>query len=169
MVEIYDDFLPKADFNALRDILVGPQFPWYFQQYVSAPTEESVPDLNVFYFSHTFYGYNIPRSNYYSILEPLIEKINPLALCRVKGNLNTRTEKIVQYDFHTDYVVKTAPVKTAVFYINTNNGATLFENGEKVTSQENRLVVFDSQLRHAGTTCTDQQNRILLNLNFIRW
>ena len=168
-MKIYDNFLPESDFNTLQSILMGPEFPWYYQQYVNAPTENSIPDLNVFYFSHTFYGYNLPKSNYYPILEPLLNHLNPLAILRLKANLNTRTEKVVQYDFHTDYVVKSAPVKTAVFYINTNNGATIFEDGQKATSQENRLVTFDHNMKHAGTTCTDQQSRILLNLNYIEW
>lgn len=168
-IKIYDNFLPEQEFKTLQGILSGPELPWYYQQYVNAPDENSTPDLNVFYFSHTFYGYNIPKSNYYPILEPLLNKLNPLAILRLKANLNTRTEKIIQYEFHTDYVVKTAPVKTAVFYINTNNGATLFETGEKVTSEENRLVTFDSYMKHAGTTCTDKQARILMNLNYIEW
>jgi hypothetical protein len=169
MLKTYDDFLPEREFKALQDILTGPEFPWSYQQYVTAPSENSVPKLNVFFFTHTFYANNLPRSNYYQILEPLIQKISPLAVCRLKANLNTRTEEIVQYDFHTDYTVRTAPMKTAVFYMNTNNGSTIFESGEKVTSQENRLVVFDSYMKHAGTTCTDQQARVLVNLNFIDW
>ena len=168
-VKIYDNFLPEADFITLQNILTGPEFPWFHQQYIEKPDENSIPDLNRFYFTHLLYGNNSPRSNYFSILDSLVKHISPLALCRVMANLNTKTDKIIQHKFHIDFDVKTAPVKTAVFYINTNNGATVFETGEKVTSQENRLVVFDSYMKHAGTTCTDQQTRILINLNFIEW
>ena len=56
--------------------------------------------------------------------------------------------------------------KTAIFYVNSNNGYTVFENGLKVDSQENRLVVFNSDLLHAGTTCTDQKIRCVINFNF---
>ena len=169
-VKIYDNFLPEADFITLQNILTGPEFPWFYQQYIDKePDENSIPDLNRFYFSHLLYGNNSPRSNYFPILDSLVKTISPLALCRIKANLNTRTDKIIQYGYHIDFDVKSAPVKTAVYYINTNNGATVFETGEKVTSQENRLVIFDSHMKHAGTSCTDEQARILINLNYIEW
>ena len=56
--------------------------------------------------------------------------------------------------------------RTGVFYLNTNNGYTYFEGGERVTSVENRLVVFPSSKRHAGTTNTDADFRCVINLNW---
>ena len=58
--------------------------------------------------------------------------------------------------------------KTAIFYINSNNGFTLFESdNQKVESIENRLVIFDSFERHSGTNCTDEKYRAVINFNFI--
>ena len=54
----------------------------------------------------------------------------------------------------------------AIYYFNTNNGYTLFENGDKVESIRNRLIMFKSNLRHTGTTCTDKPNRYVLNINY---
>jgi hypothetical protein len=55
-----------------------------------------------------------------------------------------------------------------VLYINSNNGFTIFEkDGEKINSVANRMVIFSADDRHSGTTCTDQQFRVVLNLNFI--
>ncbi len=56
---------------------------------------------------------------------------------------------------------------TAIFYMNTNNGYTYFEDGTKVESVENRLVVFPSYFSHAGATCTDEQRRVVININYI--
>ena len=56
--------------------------------------------------------------------------------------------------------------KTAVLYLNTNNGYTKFKTGEQVESVENRLVLFDGNVQHAGTTCTDKRYRAVFNLNF---
>ena len=53
-----------------------------------------------------------------------------------------------------------------VFYVNTNNGYTEFENGEKVKSIENRAVIFDNNIKHFGTTSTDTKRRMVLNLAF---
>ena len=44
---------------------------------------------------------------------------------------------------------------------------TLFEDGTKVQSKENRVVIFDSQMRHAGIPCTDEKRRVVINFNFI--
>ena len=52
----------------------------------------------------------------------------------------------------------------SIFYINTNNGYTYFETGEKIKSVENRLITFDNKLKHYGTTSTNTQTRIVLNL-----
>ena len=55
---------------------------------------------------------------------------------------------------------------TAIYYLNTNNGFTKFENGDKVNSVANRMVIFDSNLKHTGTSCTDAHARMLINFNY---
>ena len=55
---------------------------------------------------------------------------------------------------------------TSVFYFNTNDGYTEFENGEKVHDVENRLITFPSPYYHTGNSCTNNSYRIVLNLNY---
>ena len=50
--------------------------------------------------------------------------------------------------------------------MNTCNGWTEFEKGGKVKSVENRIVIFDSNLKHQGVTCTNEQRRVLINFNY---
>ena len=57
---------------------------------------------------------------------------------------------------------------TSIFYLNTNNGWTQFKKGGKVKCVENRLVTFDSNLEHAGVTCTDQKRKVVINFNYER-
>jgi hypothetical protein len=97
-------------------------------------------------------------------LKPIINLLNPLALIRVKANLLTKTNEIIKHGFHVDQDFKCT---TAIFYVNTNNGYTEFESGEKVYSEENKLVIFDTFLKHSGTTCTDTNERIVINFNFV--
>ena len=52
----------------------------------------------------------------------------------------------------------------AIFYVNSNDGFTEFETGEKIKSMENRLLMFDNKLKHFGTTSTNSKTRIVLNL-----
>ena len=87
-------------------------------------------------------------------------------------NLQPRTDKIVEGLFHADMSgemsIETMKTwTTSVFYINSNNGYTELESGEKIESIENRMVEFQSTLKHRGTTCTDEQTRVVINFNFL--
>ena len=44
---------------------------------------------------------------------------------------------------------------------------TIFEKGQEIESRENRLILFDGRLKHAGTTSTDSKRRILINFNYL--
>ena len=82
----------------------------------------------------------------------------------------TRTPTIVQNTFHTDFGVvnkEKGNVFTSIFYINDNNGHTLFEDGTKVESVANRLITFPTDVSHTGTSCTDEKIRVVINFNYI--
>ena len=87
---------------------------------------------------------------------------------RAKFNLLQRTDTIIEHGFHTDIQNPSEEIKTAIFYLNTNNGYTKFKNGDIFESKENTLIMFDSQLEHCGTTCTDKKYRAVFNLNFFK-
>ena len=42
----------------------------------------------------------------------------------------------------------------------------MFKNGKVIDSVENRFIMFNSQLEHTGTTCTNQKRRIVINFNY---
>ena len=56
-----------------------------------------------------------------------------------------------------------------LFSLNDNDGYTIFEDGTKVESVANRLVTFPSQTKHAGTTCSDQVSRVVINFNYHKY
>lgn len=119
------------------------------------------------HFSEDFFG-SQPKSD----IDPfmgLLNKLKPLAVLRIKVNLQLITHEIIESSYHIDYPIIPDNVKmlTCVYYLNTNNGYTRFENGPKVDSVANRMVIFDHKRRHAGSTCTDQRNRLVVNINFI--
>jgi hypothetical protein len=160
-VKIQDNFLPKEIFNSIKNTMIGVDFDWY---YSNAITDEKL-DRKEFQFVHMFYHCGKPRQSFV-VIEPLIQKIMPFSLVRAKANLLTVTNEIVTYDFHKDFLRDN--LTTAVFYINTCNGYTLFKDGTKVQSVENRLVSFDSGLEHTGTSCTDENIRVVINLNYFQ-
>ena len=81
-------------------------------------------------------------------------------------NLSPRTFFHRKGGMHIDLTGQSSPQKTAIFYVNTNNGWTEFKKGGKVKSVANRIVIFDSNLEHQGVTCTDKKRRVVINFNY---
>ena len=161
---VIDEFIRKETFPQVQDIYINDKdFYWSWSNVVD---DNSCDEIDNHQFFHMFYYEHSPVSKYWSYILPILRKLDAKAIYSVKANCNVRTENIVRHGFHVD-VPTNYDSKTAILYINTNNGYTEFENGERVESVANRLVVFDSELKHTGTTCTDQQRRVVLNLNYI--
>ena len=163
MIKIIDNFLPASEFEVIENTLMGKSiFPWYYKDaVVDAERHEEH-----FQFTHYFYRDFSWTSPFSEILLPCVQSINCYALLRIKANLLLKTENHIEHGFHVDYDGIKAPFKTAILYVNTNNGYTLFEDGTKVKSEANRLVAFDGSLMHTGATCTDEKTRVVINFNF---
>ena len=161
--KILDDFLPQQDFELLKQELVdGNDFPWFYYPSITTPDAEE----ENFQFVHNLFVTNSGiNSQHFFLVEPFLKKLNPDILLRVKANLGTKTPLHIEGGWHSDF--GNFQCRTGVFYLNTNNGYTLFEDGTKVESVENRFVHFDSRLRHTGVSQTDTKVRVLINFNFI--
>ena len=160
-IKVIDNFLDEKDFGRIKSMLNGSLFPWYY-----SPTVVAQNNDNQFQFCHMFYQNCKETSDFINVLNPVLYKLNPTALIRIKANLLLKTIDPVIHDYHADFDWK-HKWWSAIFFINTNNGKTLFKNIDKeIISKENRIVIFDGRLEHTGTTCTDQRNRILINFNY---
>ena len=157
-VDVVDNFLKKEDYTNLRQMLESDKFPWYFYLHTAHKTN----DIFNYQFIHLFYRDDVPNSDYFDILKPLIKQINPISLIRVKANLNPISHKLVKFDKHIDQPIK---CKVAIYYINDNNGYTVVGK-EKIKSKSNRIVFFDSNVEHYGTNSTNCKNRTLINFNY---
>jgi hypothetical protein len=162
-VEIFDDYLNEEEFNKIKSIFIdNEKFPWHYTPGIAYPNE--VKKVDKFQFFNLMYRNDIGvKSDWYADLMPLLNKINPKEILRVKANLGTRTSTHIEGGMHTDSKMKHT---TAIFYLNTNNGYTKFEDGAIVDSIANRLVVFDSSFLHSGFSQTDTNIRVVLNLNY---
>ena len=79
-----------------------------------------------------------------------------------------RKEKIIEHGMHIDVPPAPDNALTSILYMNTNNGYTKFETGEKVDSIENRLVTFPNNLKHTGSTNNcDAPYRCVMNIDWI--
>jgi hypothetical protein len=153
------NFLEKKDFEKIHKFfMTESEFPWYKSEVLNG-----IDDIQ---FTHRFYDNFQPLSPLMNVLTPLIDRINPKALIRIKANLLTRTEKKIIHGFHTDFP-NVLDCTTAIYYVNTNNGETIFKNGEKIVSEENKFISFSSGLEHSGTTNTcSNKCRIVINFNY---
>ena len=157
---VKDNFLSEKEFKELQDLMLSQAFPWYYNDGVNEPSEE-----NLFQFTHMFFGGCFSwSSNYEMIVKLFKEKLDVKCFIRIKANLTTITQKPVEQGFHTDLNDNT----TAIFYLNTNNGYTEFENGKIVNCVANRLVEFDSNIKHQPITSTDSKRRVVINFNYYK-
>ena len=158
MVKIMDDYLIGEEYNNLKASLESDLFPWYYNNQIV----EEKNKLFYYQFVHIFYKDNNINSNSFNIVEPLIKKLKPYSLIRVKANLNPITQELIKSENHTDQKFK---CKVAIYYVNNNNGYTMIEN-KKVESKGNRMVLFNSDKKHYGTNSTNCNNRMVINFNY---
>jgi hypothetical protein len=157
---VIDNFLNQDDFNLLKQTMMDDNFDWYWRDGATEGDGEHQ-------FVHLFYvnGMIATSPEKFSILFPLLNTIKAQAVIRIKANLNHVTTNCHVNSSHVDTTIPGS--LTAIFYINTNNGHTYLKNDVNIENIENRLLVFPSNLPHGGTTCTDKDRRVLINLNYI--
>ena len=158
---IKDDFLNQADYENIKNIILGNEFPWYFQHEV-ANLDTCLPDQ--FFWGHIFFKHNQGiTSAFYKILDPILKKLNFKALIRIKANLYSNQGKIVEHEDHSDFPFAH---KGALFSLNTCNGSTILKNNTKISSIANRMLLFDPSIPHRSSTCTDEKTRVNININY---
>ncbi len=172
-IHLYDDALLEEQFSDFKDKILSPYFPWYFYPYVSYDDE----DLSVSpgQFVHDTYKNTEQLTPYFQdpIKKTLLSNINWKQLYSVRFRLHLKLPEPFFSDFHTDLGAvmdeeSCALWTTAIFYINTNNGYTEFEDGTIVNCVENRLVTFPANIKHRGVSQTDEQTKVVLNMNFLK-
>ena len=158
MIEVIDNFLPEEEFKSIQSLLLGEQFYWFYQE------GRTSSDDGLYLMVHMFYQPGVGNnSRHIHIWNTFMNKVEAKKCVRIKANLTFKTPTIEVGEYHTDY----DDIKTAVFYINTNNGYTEFESGVRVSSVANRVCIFDSNLKHRGTTHTEPEpQRIVVNFNY---
>ena len=169
MINIFDNFLPEEDYEGIRafynsemdDGTLEGSCMWLYSDGCTLKGDGH------FHFTSLVFAANyilVPKA--FHLLQPLIDKAGMTSIARIKTNCMLQTPELMVFKegFHTDYP---KDLMTGIYYINTNDGGTLFEeSGQLVNSVANRMVVFDSQLRHVGMTCTNQKRRIVVNFNY---
>lgn len=161
-VKIIDNFLELSIFEELQNTFCGPYIPWYYNKGINKPTIQEDLNLNDYQFTHKMFENNIIYTELFPLIQPILNKLEVKSLIRIKANLSTKTEIKQVYGLHKDTDFECT---TAIFYMNTNNGYTILGD-EKIEAVENRLVKFNSQIPHTGSSASDTQIRVVLNFNY---
>ena len=157
------NFLEPDEFYKIRNNILGENFPWFLSNGVAIPMDGH------HMFSHVAYVDNKVNSDFYNFCVPIIEKLDAFSLVRIKANFHWQTKEIVEHGYHNDFLdlKDNTNLHTAVYYINTNNGYTKFKStGKKFYSEANKMIVFNANEKHTGSSCTDKNYRIVINFNY---
>ena len=162
-IEVIDNFLEHGLFKKIFNKLINS--PWSYSDLIISPDKRICDELDNHQMCNMIYSDDEPKSDMFDLMKAIMmnEKFNCKSIIKIKANLSFRTTEKIIHGYHVDLPYE---CKTAIYYLNTNDGCTMFEDGREVGSVENRLVIFNSQLAHTGTTCTDQKIRSVINFNY---
>tara|TARA_Y200000002_G_C22303885_1_gene505680 strand:+ start:23 stop:544 length:522 start_codon:yes stop_codon:yes gene_type:complete len=158
---IVDDFLPEEDYKKILEVINDQGFDWHLADKITL--EQKDKDI-FFYLCHVFYNQtSLHQSKYFELMFPLLKKIDPKALIRVKCNLYLNQGLgVKEHAEHTDYPFKH---KGALYSLNTCDGYTKIGE-EKIPSVANRIIFFDPSVPHCSTSCSDSKTRMNININY---
>ncbi len=161
---VIDNFLPQEKFQIIQSAVMDEKpetaIGWVYTPAVAH--ENEVENYKYFYLIYNVYYHTI-LSSFYEKLIPVLNELYFKSLIRIKCNLYPNSEKIHEHKEHvdTDY-----PHKAAIFSINTCNGYTKLEDGTKIDSVANRMLLFDASKPHCSTTTSDTTARFNINFNY---
>lgn len=165
-----NNFLPEDLFQNLQSLLLNGNehqvMPWFYTFGLSG-----YDDTEGFVFRNDiFLDGDIQDMNLFrEIAIPIISRIPMQHLYRIKINCHPRqtlrhSENYPCSTFHTDRKIEH---NVGILSINTCNGYTELEDGTKLESIENSLVIFNGNIKHRSVGQTDENIRVNINLNFI--
>ena len=174
-MQVIDNAVDQEYFDHLKKS-VQHCICWTFQEQVA--TSKDDPDDEQFYFVKSLYHNLKVDDDFYYNLQPLFEALEIKAIIRCRIIMYVNQGKFIKHTPHTDY---DSSHNAALLYMNTNNGYTgmvnddwvrgdtsdsIFSDGNKVESVENRILLHDGSIPHYSTTCTDTRKRIVLAVNY---
>jgi hypothetical protein len=157
---IKENFLEKEFFNDFKKILFSDDFNWFFRNNLT------IFDKTHYWFNHCFFNnFTVFSPVFDSFIKPILLKLNAKALIEARANCNVKNNVVYQSGWHVD---KPFECTTAVLYMNTCNGYTLIDKDKKIkiNSEENKILIFNSQIEHAVVSQTDVDRRIIINFNY---
>ena len=158
-MEVIPNFIEdKSIQDSIKNLLFGSSFDYYY-------LPNTVDGAEDYFFSHILYDAKIEQysSHFQSILMPLLGRLKFNYLMRAKVNCYPKRNENNKGNFHLD---AHEPHMVGLYSVNSNNGHTLFEDGTKIESGENQMVIFDGSMKHCSVVQSDTNIRVNVNINF---
>ena len=154
---VKENFIEDLDlFKDMKNTILD--IPYFYKQSIG-----NWSDTEDFNFMHMLYENNEQKSmQFNALLMPLLSRLTFNYLLRAKVNFYTKKSKFIKTAFHVD---SEEPHQVALYSLNTNNGYTEFEDGTKIPSVENQMIIFDGALKHCSASPTDTNIRVNININ----
>jgi hypothetical protein len=184
-IQVIDNFIPTKYQDQIEDILLGFDFPWYYNKntsYLDAEANQKwiandprLKDTDAFI--HNFVKNGV-ASTFFDHIRPILDNLKVKNIFRVRGVLVPKDPSFGNF-INIPHVDILDPHLTAIYYANDCDGDTvIFEeqwNGkyeygqktikEKISPKKGRLVLFNGLHYHTGSVPTTN-NRLLININF---
>tara|TARA_R100001443_G_scaffold62462_2_gene72396 strand:+ start:313 stop:816 length:504 start_codon:yes stop_codon:yes gene_type:complete len=163
-IQVIENFLSKIFFEDLKTLVLESEFAWFKRKTMVKNTTN-----NLGYFTHSFYNdHKINCNTYFKFILPILNNLNAKAIIEVRANLQPSVffNKNGKTNFHID---NNYNCKTAILYLNTNDGGTEFKFKDKIKfiqSEENKIIVFNSNIEHRAVTSKNCDFRYLINFNY---
>lgn len=171
-VNVIDSIVPLDLQEEMLVMHTDNHFPWYFQSQTSFHSfVDDGKTLDCFQLCHGSCYDNKKLSNVFDytkkILDCTMYRDRPIS--RIKSNLTTNISNYnntLHQPIHVDSDNKN--FVSMLYYVNDNDGGTMFFNDdnelvEKIEAKKGRLVIFPSNIKHAGCNPINTQYKIIIN------
>lgn len=177
MIKKVESPLSSQEANYVEQMLSGREFPWYYFDNVHNVENGSSVTYG---FQHTVIDNGKANSSTLEMAKSITHSVAEAAgieiesIYHLRFNLLTKQNVDIAPHFHTDlfpcfYAQNPHLGKhySGIYYINTSDGCTLFENEETTVEPiKNTGVVFDGTMMHSASYPKNNQIRLVLNMNF---
>jgi|TARA_R110002096_G_scaffold400114_1_gene596619 hypothetical protein len=174
---VRENFLDTEFFEETKNTIIDLDFPWRRRDSMTSgvlspdPVVKnlfsSINDVNdSLFFAYTFYNKMEVLSDLYKpYVIPILEKLEAVAPIQVRANMSI-SALYKQCHWHRDYEFK---CKTAILYLNDCDGGTELNINDEITfikADANKMLIFDTDILHRGTTSKEQPVRYIINFNY---
>lgn len=174
---VHENFLDTEFFENIKNTITDLNFPWRRRDSMTSGILSSDPivknafssinDVNdSLFFFYSFYNkMEILSDLYKPYIIPILEKLEAEAPIQVRANMSI-SELYKHCHWHCDYDFK---CKTAILYLNDCDGGTELNINDEIIfikADANKMLIFDSDILHRGTTSREQPVRYIINFNY---